>query len=217
MNIRRARAARRAGVQLGPSARGHPRAKAIKRLQEVGIKSTRVPRSCRVSYPKVSQAVRIVANWPDGLIGTAASALEQQPKLPQVDVNEATTTQASFVVPRPNLLVTEQFTVTTEVAGSLSRFVSPGEADGLPGGHATCQGPLSMSNVRTVGETPVLGFEPRSEAPQASRIIQCSGARLAPHSRSYPTRASGSFSPRGAPRSASYKRAGRARSRADHS
>ena len=24
--------------------------------------------------------------------------------------------------------------------------------------------------------TPVLGFEPRSEAPQASRIIQCSGA-----------------------------------------
>ena len=36
--------------------------------------------------------------------------------------------------------------------------------------------------------TPVLGFEPRSEAPQASRIIQCSeggGCRL----RSYPTRA----------------------------
>src|SRR5580700_3252559 len=36
--------------------------------------------------------------------------------------------------------------------------------------------------------TPVLGFEPRSEAPQASRIIQCSeggACRL----RSYPTRA----------------------------
>jgi hypothetical protein len=38
-------------------------------------------------------------------------------------------------------------------------------------------------------EAPVLGFEPRSEAPQASRIIHCSGLGIAPESRSYPTRA----------------------------
>jgi hypothetical protein len=38
----------------------------------------------------------------------------------------------------------------------------------------------------------VLGFEPRSEAPQASRIIQCSGPGRAPRTRSYPTRAFGS-------------------------
>jgi hypothetical protein len=43
--------------------------------------------------------------------------------------------------------------------------------------------------VGQVPGTPVLGFEPRSEAPQASRIIQCSGARFAASLRSYPTRA----------------------------
>jgi hypothetical protein len=36
--------------------------------------------------------------------------------------------------------------------------------------------------------TPVLGFEPRSEAPQASRIIHCSGTGWF-RPRSYPTRA----------------------------
>ena len=38
------------------------------------------------------------------------------------------------------------------------------------------------------GDSPVLGFEPRSEAPQASRIIHCSGPGGFP-ARSYPTRA----------------------------
>jgi hypothetical protein len=43
--------------------------------------------------------------------------------------------------------------------------------------------------IRHLVLTPVLGFEPRSEAPQASRIIHCSGFGIASESRSYPTRA----------------------------
>ncbi len=62
----------------------------------------------------------------------------------------------------------------------------------------------------------MLGFEPRSEAPQASRIIQCSGPGSVPRSRSYPTRASGIRSRSGARRGVLYKspgsrRCGRAR------
>jgi hypothetical protein len=34
--------------------------------------------------------------------------------------------------------------------------------------------------------TPVLGFEPRSEAPQASRIIQCSGTGVVPEPEATP-------------------------------
>jgi len=54
----------------------------------------------------------------------------------------------------------------------------------------------------------VLGFEPRSEAPQASRIIHCSGRGFAPPPRSYPTRAPWNRCSPGAPREVAYKKPG---------
>ncbi len=52
----------------------------------------------------------------------------------------------------------------------------------------------------------MLGFEPRSEAPQASRIIHCSEPGGLPRTRSYPTRASEVVDLPGAPRMVRYKR-----------
>jgi hypothetical protein len=72
--------------------------------------------------------------------------------------------------------------VAVALGGGLSRGLG-GDLGGVEWVSRPAEGRASAA-----GFTPVLGFEPRSEAPQASRIIQCSrdgGFRP----RSYPTRA----------------------------
>jgi len=63
----------------------------------------------------------------------------------------------------------------------------------------------ALAGRRGKGKSPVLGFEPRSEAPQASRIIQCSEAGRTTPFRSYPTRAPRLSPSSAAPNGARYK------------
>ena len=48
------------------------------------------------------------------------------------------------------------------------------------GGGSLHEQSLKTNSARERRKSPVLGFEPRSEAPQASRIIQCSGTGGSP-------------------------------------
>ena len=87
-----------------------------------------------------------------------------------------------FALPRTDVDPNQRLDNTNAMEITTPTSATP-RGEGLRPIPTTCEydasGPFQCY-VYYRGDTPVLGFEPRSEAPQASRIIQCSGTGSSP-------------------------------------